>query len=81
MGRKKDERKVGEVLKGTVKWFHPEKGFGFLSAPGGPDIFVHYTGIAGEGFRELEEGAIVQFTVEAGREGKLQASNVTVISV
>lgn len=65
------ERKVG-----TVKWFNAAKGYGFLSQEGGADVFVHYTAIQTEGYRSLEEGQKVEFSVEKGPKG-LQAVNVT----
>jgi cold shock protein len=62
---------------GTVKWFNQEKGYGFITPEeGGNDVFVHYTGIAGEGFKSLEEGEKVSYEVTEGRRG-LQASNVS----
>jgi CspA family cold shock protein len=64
---------------GTVKWFSPEKGYGFISVDGGKDVFVHYSAIAGNGFRSLQEGQKVQFEIVEGRKGP-QAANVTVIS-
>lgn len=67
-----------ERTTGTVKWFADDKGYGFITRDdGGPDVFCHYTGIAGTGRRNLEEGQTVAFTVEAGPKGP-QASNVTV---
>ena len=66
---------MAERVQGTVKWFNGTKGYGFLSQEGGPDVFVHYSAIAGTGFRNLEEGERVEFTVEQGPKG-LQASNV-----
>ena len=51
------------MLKGTVKWFNKEKGFGFLTSDEGNDYFVHFTGIVGDGFRSLEEGQAVVFEV------------------
>jgi CspA family cold shock protein len=62
--------------KGTVKWFNDAKGFGFISRTSGPDVFVHHTAIAAEGFRSLSEGDQVQFDVVEGPKG-LQAANVT----
>ena len=61
---------------GTVKWFSDEKGFGFIAQDnGGPDVFVHFRAIAGEGFKTLVEGQPVSFDVEQGQKG-LQAANV-----
>jgi CspA family cold shock protein len=65
----------GNTLRGTVKWFSDEKGFGFISREGGEDVFVHHTGISGEGFRSLKEGQEVEFEVTQGQKG-LQATNV-----
>lgn len=62
--------------QGTVKWFNPEKGFGFISRDDGEDVFVHHTAIVGEGFRTLDEGQRVEFEVTQGKKG-LQATNVT----
>ncbi|HNZ97416.1 MAG: cold-shock protein [Acidobacteria bacterium] len=61
--------------QGTVKWFNNEKGFGFISRDNGPDVFVHYTAIASEGFRSLNQGDRVSFEVVSGQKG-LQARNV-----
>jgi len=65
-------------MRGTVKWFSDEKGFGFISREGGEDVFVHHSGIAGEGFRSLKEGNEVEFEVTQGQKG-LQASDVRVV--
>jgi CspA family cold shock protein len=63
--------------QGTVKWFNQEKGYGFITPDeGGDDVFVHYSGIVGEGFRSLEEGDRVSFEVTRGKKG-LQAENVS----
>ena len=67
-----------ERVQGTVKWFNGTKGFGFIEQDGGPDVFVHYSAIAGQGFRNLEEGDRVEFSVTKGPKG-LQASAVTKI--
>ena len=65
------------MATGTVKWFNPEKGFGFIAQDsGGPDVFVHYSAIATTGYRELSEGQKVQFDVTQGPKGP-QAENVT----
>ncbi|HEX4954866.1 MAG TPA: cold-shock protein [Thermoanaerobaculia bacterium] len=61
--------------KGTVKWFNDAKGYGFISRENGPDVFVHYTAIAQEGFRSLAEGDQVAFEVGDGPKGP-QARNV-----
>ena len=63
--------------QGTVKWFDGEKGYGFIRPDdGGEDVFVHYTGIAGSGFRSLEEGEKVTYEVTRATKG-LQAQNVS----
>ncbi len=62
--------------QGTVKWFNPEKGYGFISRDDGDDVFVHHTGINGEGFRSLDEGQRVEFEITEGKKG-LQAINVS----
>ncbi len=61
--------------KGTVKWFNSAKGFGFIQRDSGEDVFVHYRSIAGDGFKNLEDGDKVEFEVEQGQKG-LQANNV-----
>jgi cold shock protein len=67
------------MATGTVKWFNSEKGFGFISQDdGGPDVFVHFSAIAGDGYRNLEENQQVEFETTQGPKG-LQASNVTVL--
>ena len=66
------------MATGKVKWFNEEKGFGFIEqGDGGKDVFVHFSAIQGDGFRNLNEGDEVEFNVEEGQKG-LQASNVTV---
>lgn len=63
------------MAKGTVKWFNDQKGFGFISQENGPDVFVHFSAIQGNGFKSLEEGQVVEFDVVDGHKGP-QASNV-----
>jgi CspA family cold shock protein len=60
---------------GTVKWFNETKGFGFIEREGGPDVFVHFSAIKGDGFKTLTDGQKVQFTVTNGQKGP-QAENV-----
>ncbi len=69
---------MSEREQGTVKWFNSGKGYGFIEREDGPDVFVHYTAIAGDGFRSLEEGQTVEFSVEQGQKGP-QAVDVVVI--
>jgi CspA family cold shock protein len=64
---------------GTVKWFNPDKGFGFISQENGPDVFVHFSAIDGTGFKNLEENDKVEFEVTTGPKG-LNAANVRKIS-
>ena len=63
------------MATGTVKWFNPEKGFGFISQTDGPDVFVHFSAIEGEGYRNLDENDKVEFDVTSGPKGA-NASNV-----
>jgi CspA family cold shock protein len=64
---------------GTVKWFNAQKGFGFISQEDGPDVFVHFSAIAGAGYRNLEENQKVEFDVTQGPKGP-QAANVRLVS-
>jgi CspA family cold shock protein len=63
-------------LTGTVKWFNDAKGYGFISHEGGPDVFVHFSAIQGNGFKSLSEGDRVEFEIVQGQKGP-QAAEVT----
>jgi CspA family cold shock protein len=63
------------MTTGTVKWFSPEKGYGFITPEEGPDVFVHFSAIVGDGYRNLEENMKVEFDVVSGQKGP-QAANV-----
>ena len=69
---------MSERETGVVKWFNGSKGYGFISRDSGDDVFVHFSAIQAGGFRTLEEGQRVEFTVEQSPKGP-QASNVTVL--
>ena len=73
------EAKMSERINGTVKWFNGTKGYGFLARDGGPDVFVHFSAIQADGFKNLQEGQKVEFTIEQGPTG-LQASNVVIVN-
>ncbi|MCR5527332.1 MAG: cold-shock protein [Lachnospiraceae bacterium] len=66
-------------MKGTVKWFNNQKGYGFISDEQGSDVFVHYSGIVTDGFKSLDEGQKVEFDVVNGEKGP-QATNVVKLS-
>ena len=66
------------MADGVVKWFNDRKGYGFIEQEGGPDVFVHHTGINGEGFKSLREGDRVTFDIEEGNKGPA-AVNVNVV--
>ena len=70
---------MSERITGTVKWFNGGKGYGFLAREGGADVFVHFSAIQGDGFKNLEEGQKVEFAVEQGPKGP-QATNVVVVN-
>lgn len=69
---------MSEKQQGIVKWFNGSKGYGFIEREGGEDLFVHYNAIIGDGYRNLEEGQRVEFTVVQGQKG-LQAQDVVAI--
>lgn len=66
------------MAQGIVKWFNDAKGFGFIQQDNGPDVFAHFSAIAGDGFKSLAEGQRVQFDVIEGQKGP-QAANITKI--
>jgi cold shock protein len=72
---KRSIRRKKNMVNGTVKWFNDSKGFGFLEQEGGDDVFVHFSAIAGDGFKSLAEGDSVTFELVKGPKG-LQAANV-----
>jgi len=69
---------MSDRIIGTVKWFNGEKGYGFLTRENGPDVFVHFSAIKGDGYKTLTEGQQVEFTVEQGPKG-LQAADVVAL--
>ncbi|OGU54593.1 MAG: cold shock domain protein CspD [Ignavibacteria bacterium RBG_13_36_8] len=69
---------MAEREQGTVKWFNSSKGYGFIQRESGDDVFVHYQSIVGDGYRKLEEGQKVEFTVAQGQKG-LQATEVKAV--
>ena len=66
---------MSDTVSGTVKWFNEAKGYGFISQDSGPDVFAHFSAIQSSGFRTLQEGQRVEFTVTEGEKGP-QASNI-----
>lgn len=70
---------MSERIIGTVKWFNGSKGYGFIEREGGKDVFVHFSAIQSDGFRNLNEGQKVEFEVEQGPKGP-QAANVTIVA-
>ncbi len=69
---------MSDRIQGTVKWFNATKGYGFIAREGDADVFVHHSSIQSEGYRTLEEGQQVEFTVENGPKGP-QATNVVAV--
>lgn len=63
------------MTQGTVKWFNADKGFGFIEVEGGDDVFAHFSNIEGEGYKTLDEGQAVEFSIEEGQRGP-QAVNI-----
>tara|TARA_B110000196_G_scaffold250664_1_gene219977 strand:- start:996 stop:1208 length:213 start_codon:yes stop_codon:yes gene_type:complete len=66
------------AVQGTVKWFNEAKGFGFIEQENGPDVFAHFSAISGDGFKTLNEGQKVEFTVTQGQKGP-QAENIVAV--
>ena len=69
---------MNDRVTGKVKWFNASKGYGFIERQGGPDVFVHFSAIQSDGYRTLQEGQAVEFSIENGPKG-LQAAKVTVL--
>jgi cold shock protein len=69
---------MADKVQGTVKWFNSSKGYGFIQRKDGDDVFVHFQAIVGEGYKTLQEGQQVEFTVAQGQKG-LQAQEVKII--
>ena len=69
---------MSTTITGTVKWFNANKGFGFIRQDSGPDVFVHFSNIKSSGFKSLNEGQRVQFSVVQGQKGP-QAEEVTAL--
>lgn len=67
---------MGQRVRGVVKWFNAEKGYGFITPSSGPDVFVHHSAIQMNGYRSLNQGDVVEFEITEGPKGK-QASAVT----
>jgi CspA family cold shock protein len=77
-GRRRHNQEV-KMTQGTVKWFNGDKGYGFIAVESGPDVFVHFSAITGDGHRNLEEGQKVELDITQGQKGP-QAENVRVIA-
>jgi cold shock protein len=73
--KKEKEKSMADRFVGTVKWFNPAKGYGFIGREDGEDVFVHYSAIQMDGYKALKEGQKVEFEIEKGPKG-LQAANV-----
>jgi CspA family cold shock protein len=72
-------RELFGMAQGTVKWFNPDKGYGFIAVDGGKDVFVHFSAIQSDGYRTLEEGQRVEFEITQSDRGQ-QAEKVVVVS-
>ncbi len=69
---------MSNTVTGTVKWFNETKGFGFIEQESGPDVFAHFSAISGDGFKTLNEGQAVEFTLTQGEKGP-QAENIVAL--
>lgn len=69
---------MAERFTGTVKWFNSQKGYGFIKTDDDKELFIHYTEIKGEGYKTLEEGQTVEFSISEGKKGPI-ASNLTLV--
>ena len=69
---------MAERFTGTVKWFNAQKGYGFIRTDDNKELFIHYTEIKGEGYKTLEEGQTVEFSISEGKKGPI-ASNLTLV--
>lgn len=69
---------MSNTVTGTVKWFNEAKGFGFIEQESGPDVFAHFRSIVGDGFKTLNEGQAVEFTISQGQKGP-QADNIVAL--
>jgi len=69
---------MNERITGTVKWFNAAKGYGFIGREDGDDVFVHFSALQMDGYKRLDKGQVVEFTIEEGPKG-LQAANVTFV--
>jgi len=69
---------MSDTVTGTVKWFNETKGFGFIEQESGPDVFAHFSAISGDGFKTLNEGQAVEFTLTQGEKGP-QAENIVAL--
>jgi len=70
---------MAERFQGTIKWFSPSKGYGFIGREDGEDVFVHFSAIQMEGYKTLKQGQVVEFAIEEGPKG-LQAAEVTIVT-
>ena len=79
--KRRQKRQINrkEANRGRVKWFNDAKGYGFIEREGGPDVFVHYSAISGDGYKSLREGEEVTFSIVQGSKGP-QAANVAKVT-